>query len=107
MTEWSEALLRDWHKETPQMQMPSWDSLVKTRVNNPNILMRANLFDNKIEEMMSTKPKRFCVNPKMHELVYTGTKENMRLHKDQCWTEQEVEVERNLLRVQNMHVLYM
>ena len=102
MAEWSEALLRDWHKETPQMQMPSWDSLVRTRANNPNILTRAKFFDTQIEEMMSTKPTRFCVNPKMHELVYTGTEENVRVHKDQCWTGQEVELERNLLRGQNL-----
>ena len=34
-----------------------------------------------------------------HELVYTRTEKNVRLHKDQCWTEQEVKVERDLLNV--------
>ena len=54
LIKWSEALLRDWHKETPMIEMPSWDSLVKTRANNPNILTRDKHFDMQLEVMMST-----------------------------------------------------
>ena len=64
------------------MEIASWDSLIKMRATNPNKLMRPKKWDTKIEEMMSTKPKRFCVSPKMYELVYTGTEENVRMHKD-------------------------
>ena len=84
------------------IEMPSWDSLVKTRANNPNILIREKHFDNQLEEMMSTKPQRFCVNPKMHVEAFMGSEEEVRVHKEQCWTTQEEELERNLLRCQNV-----
>ena len=40
--------------------------------------------------------------PQMHELAFKGSEENVRVHKEQCWTRQEEELERNLLRCQNL-----
>ena len=99
LIEWSDALLRDWHKETTMLEMPSWDALVKTRA---NILVRDKEFDMQLEVMMSTKPQRFCVNPKMHVEAFMGSEEEVRVQKEQCWTKQEEELERNLLRCQNL-----
>ena len=49
------------------MEIASWDSLIKMRATNPNILMRPKQWDTKIEEMMSKSPERFFVNIKKHE----------------------------------------
>ena len=56
------------------------------------------LADMQLEVMTSTKPQRFWVNPKMH----VESEEEVRVHKEQCWTTQEEELERNLLRCQNV-----
>ena len=99
LIEWSEALMKDWKKVSPVMEIASWDSLIKMRATNPNILMRPKQWDTKIEEMMSKSPGRFCVNIKKHEKPHYGLVENVVLHKATCWEEQELRMEKDLRNV--------
>ena len=84
---------------SPELVMMSWDALIKMRATKPNLLMRPKQWDSKMEDMMSKTPSRFCVNMGNHEKPHFSTVEDMEQHKDTCWEEQKLRMERDLHNV--------
>jgi len=92
--EWSFAMMKDWCGMNPVLRNngpPSWTDMVMTRARQPNIIMGMKDYDRKLSECKDKEGDSFCCHPRKHQDPYTGSVEQVDIHKIVCWIVREDE----------------